>query len=476
MKQELINHVNKLVIAVGDIVKMQSASYRSRKEASDAYLSLMLLHDNFLLDAISLSSLEFLMNKIVDKICFEEYFNYYMCFYYLPHKVYDKNAEELSYKIFESNINISCFRCKMHASNMLNFSLDSSVDSYFFSRGSQIIKAISNYIKYPFEFDKTSMIYLILNYYQALNEYKNYADSLYNDNTDALIEDINILFDSITECDIFNTLIEENQQLLSFWNSIVPIQKRKSWNQIRLPETINNRHRWVLNSLYNFDLDFANKLLCENYEKITHMLYNSIDENFLIVRILCNALFYRGDNDLASYELASVEFDSQDRVKFGLNFFFKNYSNIQEQTCTQNDLDELFSFGDSTLRQKVAACMKNVDHNELNRQLQKPHGPLEISDLEIRFTEDGKIKYLCMPFKTGREITKASMDESYMYQLIKPFSHFGSQCIVVLITAKKCSQGLETYIERMSIREPSWRIEVIQESQLCKLLKANSQL
>lgn len=68
------------------------------------------------------------------------------------------------------------------------------------------------------------------------------------------------------------------------------------------------------------------------------------------------------------------------------------------------------------------------------------------------------------------------MDESYMYQLIKPFSHFGDNCFVVLIAARKCSQGLETYIQRMSIKQPSWRVDVIQHEQLCKLLKANSQI
>ena len=120
--------------------------------------------------------------------------------------------------------------------------------------------------------------------------------------------------------------------------------------------------------------------------------------------------------------------------------------------------------------------MQNIDQNELERQITKPHGALEISDLDIKFLEDGNVKYLCMPFKTGREITKATMDESYMYQLLKPFSHFGAQCMVVLVTAKKCSQGLETYIQRMSIKAPSWRIEVIQNEQLCKLLKANSQI
>jgi hypothetical protein len=120
-------------------------------------------------------------------------------------------------------------------------------------------------------------------------------------------------------------------------------------------------------------------------------------------------------------------------------------------------------------------CLQNVDQNELSRQLQKPHGALEISDLDLSFTEGDVRKFLCMPFKTGREITKSSVAVEYFYQIIRPFAHFGSQCFVVFVTAKRCSQALETLIQQMSIQLPSWRIDIIQEQQLIQLLKANNQ-
>ena len=74
------------------------------------------------------------------------------------------------------------------------------------------------------------------------------------------------------------------------------------------------------------------------------------------------------------------------------------------------------------------------------------------------------------------EITTNTVSEKYAYQIYKPFSHFGNQCIVVFITAKKCSQGLETYIQRMSLQNKQWKVYIIQEIQLCKLLKANNLL
>jgi len=106
----------------------------------------------------------------------------------------------------------------------------------------------------------------------------------------------------------------------------------------------------------------------------------------------------------------------------------------------------------------------------------KPHGTLEISDLDVKFMYNKYIYYLSMPFKTAREITTNTVSENYAYQIFKPFSHFGNQCLVIFITVKKCSQGLETYIQRMSNKNPDWKVYIIQEKQLAALLKLNNVL
>lgn len=82
MKQELIRIVNKLVSDANQLL-IKSINNHTRKELSEIYLSLAMLHDKFELNPISKTSLEYLMNKIVNKICYEGFYNYYMGFYYL---------------------------------------------------------------------------------------------------------------------------------------------------------------------------------------------------------------------------------------------------------------------------------------------------------------------------------------------------------------------------------------------------------
>ncbi len=476
MKKELIFNVNKLVDSADSLLKQENTTRFVRKELSEIYLSLSLLNKNFNIDPLSKASLEYLMNRIVQKICYEGFFGYYMGFYYLPAKVYNKQADELSNEITLANINITCFRCLIDASDMLNFSLETSTNDYFFSRGDRVAGAIKNFISYPFDFDISSMIYLALNYYQTLCEYENCADTTYNEQVPELKQIYEDLFNSMINDDKFLSTLQHNKQLLSFWISVLPQNLKLDFELGDFPQTINNRHRWVLYSYFSIDNEKANSYFESIYEQIVSQPIYDIIGASLIVRIICYSLLKKDDIDISDYELHNVQIDNSNRIQKPLSFFFKNYNELHEQNCTNEDLDTLMSLDDSVLRHKVAACMQNVDKNELERQISKPHGTLEISDLDIKFFEDGNPKYLCMPFKTGREISKKSLDESYIYQLLKPFSHFGNSCFVVLITAKKCSQGLETYIERMSIREPSWRIEVIQHEQLCKLLKANHQI
>ena len=474
MKNDLINNANKL-ITKAELLLKQKSSYNIRRELSETYLSLNLLHKNFNIEPISKTALEYLMNRIVQKICYEYYFQFYMGFYYLPQKVFDKEAEELSNGIFQANINISCFRCLIHASDMINISLDTSTNTYFFTRGDKITKAIKNFMSHPFDFDVSSMVYLALNYYQVLCEYESCSDITYKHHLPELKQEYEALFDLMIKNDTFCDVIKTNNQLLGFWCSIVPDKLTLEYTPSLSSRVFNTRSRWILYSYFGINTDSANRTFEDMYDKVLEQpIENTIDTS-LIVRLLCLSLICKNDIDIVDFELIHIWSDKEKCVQYPLSHFFKNYNNLSQQDCTDDDLDALMLLDDSALRHKVAACMQNVDANELERQISKPHGALEISDLDIKFFEESQLKYLCMPFKTGREISR-TMDESYMYQLLKPFSHFGDNCFVVLITARKCSQGLETYIQRMSIKQPSWRIDVIQHEQLCKLLKANSQI
>jgi hypothetical protein len=116
----------------------------------------------------------------------------------------------------------------------------------------------------------------------------------------------------------------------------------------------------------------------------------------------------------------------------------------------------------------------NIPTNEIEREMKKPHGVFEISDMELKIKVNGDMGYLCMPFKTGQEIKSGSVSVDVFYQLLRPFFHF-SNCAVVFITAKSCSQNLLNEIKRAN-EKYSFAIEVIENEQLAKLLKLNGQL
>lgn len=475
MKQDLITKVNMLIDDIKQLLQQKNSS-KVRKELSEAYLSLAILNNYFSIEPISKTSIEFIMNKIIHYITYDDYFKYYMSFYYLPQNVFNKNVENLSSCIYQSNINISFFRCLIHASEMLRFSLDTSTNNYFFSRGLKIVESIKKYISYPFDFDISSMVYLVLNYYQALCEYENCSDMAYKDNIPQLKNEYEALFELMYNNVDFSKTIQTNKQLLGFWCSKVPKEFRYDFSLEIMPEVLNIKYLWIMCSCFECNIDNADRVFNGAYERIIQGRVSGIVETALIIRLLSFSLLYKNNTDLSEFEIVDISGDNSNCVRLPLSYFFKNYSNLENQVCSQEDMQILFSFDDAVLRRRVSECMQNVDLNELERQISKPHGSLEISDLDVKFTENGKLKYLCMPFKTGHEITGETMSEKYMYQLLKPFAHFGDNCLVVLITAKKCSQGLETYIQRMSVRNPSWRIEVIQNKQLCKLLKANARL
>jgi hypothetical protein len=79
-----------------------------------------------------------------------------------------------------------------------------------------------------------------------------------------------------------------------------------------------------------------------------------------------------------------------------------------------------------------------------------------------------------MPFKTGVEIKNDTVSVDYAHQILRPFVHFDN-CVVIFITAKRCSQALMNYIKQF---KDKWHlyIEVIENEELAKLLKANNLL
>lgn len=129
---------------------------------------------------------------------------------------------------------------------------------------------------------------------------------------------------------------------------------------------------------------------------------------------------------------------------------------------------------DDELRIKFANTINGVSERVLQREATKPHGVVEISDMELPIDYMGNRYYLCMPFKSGVEIKGKTVPVDVAYQIVRSFIEF-TNCIVVFVTAKKSSEGLMNYIKKLK-EKMRWPIEIIEEKVLAALLAMNNQL
>jgi hypothetical protein len=94
--------------------------------------------------------------------------------------------------------------------------------------------------------------------------------------------------------------------------------------------------------------------------------------------------------------------------------YFSAYRTIPHCTIVQHELDRLFELDDEELRICVGRSMVNVDQVTVEREARKPHGASEIADMEIPIElKSGETHYLCMPFKSAREISQATVPVGY---------------------------------------------------------------
>lgn len=162
--------------------------------------------------------------------------------------------------------------------------------------------------------------------------------------------------------------------------------------------------------------------------------------------------------------------------------FSEYFANQEKVSISKNDLDTLMNYDDAEIRQKLANILQQskylskIQKEQLAKESKKPHTGAEISDLELRIDSkpNGTI-YVCLPVKSGKEIRTQSVPESYAYQIMKPFIHLYDNCVVIFVTARKCSQALDAYVKKLKslYRFP---IAVVQEEFLCRIFKFYNQL
>ncbi len=91
-----------------------------------------------------------------------------------------------------------------------------------------------------------------------------------------------------------------------------------------------------------------------------------------------------------------------DMRKF-LEITFRGYSEIPNTNLDSRELDNLHTLSDEDLRKAIATILNGVNPVIAQREARKPHGPHEISDMELVVQHSDEIYRLSMPFKSARE-------------------------------------------------------------------------
>lgn len=478
-KKVIISAIQDQVNEIWKLIKIESLRYSEMDLLGKLGIALIEYGEFFEINAFDKTVINFIINKIEDKLYYDNNIFYYISFYKLPSVVYDGNIDELQSLFFKINADITSMRIRIYASKIFSFAMSSSEDEYFFKRvNSGLLRGLKNLFNYLDKEVYSPAIYSLLNCHQALYEYlqindthnKNIALSTYKECFELLVE--------LYKDDNIKNIIDSNIQLYYFYKHQMFIHTGRNediYLNFKFNSGIGIKELWALLSLYYLDINKFNDLvskiideLLENYQM------EKIQNKILIMRIITRFLFINNMNKIDGDLALRVEED-ESKLKYDLSKFFRNIEAIEDIEVTNEDIELLLNYDDNKLREKISKILINLDKNTIRRQFNKPHGPFEISDFEIPFWIDGDCYYLCMPFKSGKEISGPTVNEKIAYQIFKPFSYFGNRCIVVFITAKRCSQYLENYIQRMRSMY-KWNIHIIQEYQLAALLKLNNQL
>jgi len=476
MKEYFINKLSFFTKKASELITSKTSNYSDNELLGKIGLLLIESVEALKLDEINKTEIFYIINSIENKLCYQESIFYYISFYKVPQIVYNKDYEEFSKLVKKINIDITNFKIKIFSCNQYNFPLNSSDDNYFFSRGNCIVRGFKNAIKYNDDEYFIPLLYISLNYYQVLKYYICSKDTCNKDIANSNKNDFEKLFHYISTIPKLVDKIKSNIQILFFWESQLSDINLSFY--IKFMDCFTNRsygdkERWALISLSQLNTKLFLDIINENKENIILTSHSNQYTDILTANIIVQYLYLSNNNYIDTLFEVSVPISTKS-CHYTLNYFFSNFTKINASTITSNDLNLLNNYTDEILRKKLGKIIKNISANEIQRQIEKPHGTLEISDIDLRFDYNDSTYYLSIPVKSGREIRTDTVPEQFMHQILKPFSHFGNNCIVVFISAKKCSQGLETYIQRMSIRNPNWKIYIIQEKQLAGLFKINN--
>ncbi len=484
MKDELIKQVRELQnFLIDKVAKAESGAKITNQEVrliNEALSSLSFIIQNLNIEPHQKIILQKTYRIALD-VAYEKLF-YYSAYYYSYQKISKGEIYEQQESFFQINVNTATMISVIEGYNNGTTGIGGSTDDYYAERMTRVLWALEYVLKNSLEELLIPSLYVTYNLSQSLSLYLESGHEDYSEKAKGLLNSILKIQSRFHSLDSVKRILSENIQLDIFrifqnWKQECALAKEKTPINIEISnlDTLKSENSLrVLSSLFYLDAEQFISLFESKYDQIVSEIAKQRVglNNFLFVKSLANYLFLKG-NDPIELDLNPLKKGELDFSKY-INDVFKGYQVSASITLTDDDLPRLLNYDDDTLREKVAETILGVDKHILNRESQKPHGVSEISDMEIPLRLEDELYYMCMPFKSGREIPSKTVPVGVSYQIFRPFLHFDN-CVVVFVSAKRASQNLMNYIKRMQSKL-GWNIAVIENEELAKLLKQNGLL
>lgn len=397
-------------------------------------------------------------------------------YYYSKQKLYHAELEEKEEILKRTNVETASMLSRIRSFQLSIDEIGGSTDDYFVDRMPKLLDGITYVFRSKHEELYIPSVYNLLNLHRTIFFYTESGHTTYLEKLNNLRERVTSLLDKTAQLIEFEKIIDSNESVKLFYEqylfqkaALMDEEYKFREEETKLDGLTLQRKLRVLSNLSYLNKDL---FIVQFENSFPEIKQTTITDTAIIIDLISSYFRLKGEIELIDLNIKS----GVERVELAenMNSVFKQINNISSISISKEELDILYNYGDSELREKVGRTLLNIPPYEIEREIRKPHGVSEISDMEVRVRIGGKIVYLCMPFKTGKEIKADSVTVGVMYQLLRPFFHFNN-CAVVFVTAKKCSQNLVNEIKR-AYDKYGFCIEILEQVQLAKLLKVNGLL
>ncbi|MEN0664617.1 hypothetical protein [Caldifermentibacillus hisashii] len=473
------NLINEIHEFIKNKINMEKNSMLVKSTLGESYISINTLLENSIFQPHEEVILKRDLSKIYKEIYDDSSLFYYSSFYYAYRKIKAGDPQEIQLQFQKINLDTMAMLINILSISKTKGDLGSSTEDYFFSRMENCTWAFKYVLNHKLKDYYVPSLYSICNMIQTLILYKKSAKNKYISDVNILLTKLEqILKDFISSEDI-QVILERNNHLRYFIDNQILDMQRIHSNEIiyetNLSKIENERNRGalrILTNLYNLDKGKFKEYFEMKIEELEESVEDMhILDKILFVRVLSN--YYSLTKKIQFSEIGLYEELELKNVDEFINHVFR-LNEISISDVTEEDLDKLLQMKDDELRIKFSKTVNGVEERILQRESQKPHGAFEISDMELPITFRGKRYFMCLPFKSGVEIRGNTVPVDISYQIVRPFIEF-KNCVVVFVTAKKCSENLMNYIKKLK-DSLNWPIEVIEHETLAALLKNAGEL